>query len=348
MIIYVIISAPGRVNILGNPTDALEGAYAVISAAISLRAYVKINEGERNIPPLFENCLQVLKKYFPEEYSRVEENALEVDYWTEVPREAGLAGSTALMVAFMHGIREYFKLNKRKLNDYILAELVQRAEEAAGITCGYADRYVCTIGGLAYMDFRGKLYHRPLRKEPLATYERLDMYVDYIPLIIAYLGVRRNSGSVHKKFRSAYMAELKLVKKGRLNPRKAKILKAMRIAGLTAMKGKYALLEENWEEFGRLMNINHKWVNIAMKLAGFEHGAGYYNNAVINYALKNGALGAKLSGAGGGGSVIILTEPGKEKSLAEKIAKYMKFLGLFSSKIFFFELSKEGAKTEEI
>ncbi len=344
----MIVSAPGRVNILGNPTDALEGAYAVISAAISLRAYVKVKEGKKNLLPLFESCLQVLKTYFPEEYSHVKEDSLETEYWTEIPREAGLASSTALMVAFMHGIREYFNLSKKKLNDYILAELVQRAEEAAGITCGYADRYVCTMGGLAYMDFRGKLYHKPLRKEPLATYERLDQYVDYIPLIIAYLGVRRDSGSVHKKFRSAYMAELKLVKEGKLDPKKAKILRAMRIVGLTAVKGKYALLEENWEEFGRLMNINHKWVNIAMKLAGFEHGAGYYNNSVINYALRNGALGAKLSGAGGGGSVIILTEPDKEKVLAEKLENYMKSLGLASSKVYFFKLSKEGAKTEEI
>ena len=112
--------------------------------------------------------------------------------------------------------------------------------------------------------------------------------------------------------------------------------------GFTAVKGKYALLEENWEEFGKLMNENHKWVNYAMKLAGFKYGAGYYNNAIINFSLKNGALGAKLSGAGEGGSVLILVEAEKEERFKKKIEKYMKSIGLHNSKVFKYELSREG------
>ena len=40
----ITASAPGRINILGNPTDALEGAYAVISAAVELRARIKLKK----------------------------------------------------------------------------------------------------------------------------------------------------------------------------------------------------------------------------------------------------------------------------------------------------------------
>lgn len=105
----------------------------------------------------------------------------------------------------MEALRTGYGLSRRRLNDYILAELVQRAEEAAGVICGYADRYVCVMGGLAYMDFRGKLHHRPLWGEPLATYERLDRYVNYVPLLICYLGISRDSGEIHRRFRAAYM-----------------------------------------------------------------------------------------------------------------------------------------------
>ena len=199
------------------------------------------------------------------------------------------------------------------------------------------------MGGLAYIDFRGKLLHKPLRKEPLAMYEKLDRYVDYLPLLIAYLGVQRNSGEVHSKFRRAYMNELEQVRRGKLEKRKARIIRTMHRVGLTAMKGKYALLEEDWETFGKLMNENHKLVDHAMKLAGFKHGAGYFNNAIIKHALKNGALGAKLSGAGGGGSIIILVEPGKEIKFKTNIEKYMKSLGLDNSRVYLFELSKKGA-----
>ncbi len=215
---------------------------------------------------------------------------------------------------------------------------MQRAEEEAGVVCGYADRYVCVMGGLAYMDFRGKLYHKPLRREPLATYERLDRYVDYIPLLICYLGVRRSSGDVHRRFRAAYMREWERARRGG----KSRMVNIMRKVGLTAMMGKYALLEQDWEEFGRLMNLNHKLVDKAMRLAGFREGAGYYNNAVIKYALRRGALGAKLSGAGEGGSVIILVEPDYEERWSEKLSRYMKSLGLVKSKVFILTISKKG------
>ena len=361
---YIIASAPGRVNILGNPTDALEGAYAVISAAINMRAYVRLRhggslmvaqagEGERGasiedlgkdyggVPRLLCAALRVLTRYFPEEASRVLEDKPDISYCTEIPPESGLAGSTALIAAFMEALRSAYHLDRRRLNDYIVAELVQRAEEEAGVVCGYADRYVCVMGGLAYMDFRGKLYHRPLRREPLATYERLDKYVDYIPLLICYLGVRRSSGEVHRRFRAAYMREWEKARRGV----KAELVEIMRRVGLTAVKGKYALLEHDWEEFGKLMNLNHRLVDRAMRLAGFTEGAGYYNNMVISYALKEGALGAKLSGAGGGGSVIVLVEPGQEERMKMKLENYMRRIGLANSRVFTLTISREGVES---
>ncbi len=348
----VSASAPGRVNVLGNPTDGLEGAYAVISTAIAMRARVvlrrgggfRFSGGDSGFRKLAESALRVLERYFPEYAERVAEDPPDVEYSTEIPPESGLAGSTALTAAFLAALRCAYGFDRRKLNDYILAELVQRAEEGAGVMCGYADRYACVMGGLAYMDFRGKLYHKPLRMEPLATYERLDAYVDYLPVLICYLGVRRSSGEVHARFRSAYMRELEKVRRGE----RSELVALMRRVGLTAMKGKYALLEQDWEEFGRLMNLNHRLVDRAMRLAGFEEGAGYYNNAVIEYALRIGALGAKLSGAGGGGSVIVLAEPEREKALAEELAGYMRSLSLINSRVYALEISKAGAEARPL
>ena len=361
---YITASAPGRVNILGNPTDALEGAYAVISAAIDMRAYVRLRrEGSftvtqadddksrvsienlagdySGVPRLLCAALRVLKHYFPEEAGRILKDRPDISYHTEIPPESGLAGSTALIAAFMEALRSAYQLDRRRLNDYIIAELIQRAEEEAGVVCGYADRYVCVMGGLAYMDFRGKLHHRPLRREPLATYERLDRYVSHIPLLICYLGIRRSSGDVHRRFRAAYMREWRKARKGE----KSRIVEIMKRVGLTAVKGKYALLEQDWETFGRLMNLNHKLVDRAMRLAGFAEGAGYYNNAVINYALRRGALGAKLSGAGGGGSVIVLVEPDQEEKMKKELSRYMKNLGLSRSMVFSLTISENGVKT---
>ena len=60
------------------------------------------------------------------------------------------------------------------------------------------------------------------------------------------------------------------------------------------------------------MNRNHQLVNEMMTRCGFVDGAGWANNILIEAALENGALGAKLTGAGGGGSVFALTHPKEE------------------------------------
>ncbi|RLE81823.1 MAG: hypothetical protein DRJ51_02985 [Thermoprotei archaeon] len=345
-----VYSAPGRVNILGNPTDGLEGAYAVISSAIDLRAYVYFGDKSPDDPfsdidpgiaRVFRGFTEVLKRYFPKIYGEFTNDSPRVNVRTEIPKASGLASSTALVAAFAYGLRDLYSHSK-EVNDYVLAELITRGERTAGIECGYADRYVSVMGGLAYMDFRGKLFHKPLFEEPFATYERLDRIVSYIPLLIVYLSIPRDSGAIHKVFRRAYLREYMLWRKGLIERSEAKILNAMKRVGLTAIEGKTALLEEDWETFGKLMNINHKWVNYAMRLAGFKDGAGYYNNAVIRFALRKGALGAKLSGAGGGGSVLVLTEPDKEDVMKRELEGYLREIGLKSGKVFRFKISEKG------
>jgi mevalonate kinase len=53
-------------------------------------------------------------------------------------------------------------------------------------------------------------------------------------------------------------------------------------------------------------------VDEMMRYCGFEDGAGWANNLFIHAAKSKGALGAKLTGAGGGGAVFALVNPGDE------------------------------------
>ena len=63
------------------------------------------------------------------------------------------------------------------------------------------------------------------------------------------------------------------------------------------------------------MEENHLLVNEMMHYCGFVDGAGWANNLFIQAARDHGALGAKLTGAGGGGSVFALVNPGEEDRL---------------------------------
>jgi mevalonate kinase len=70
-----------------------------------------------------------------------------------------------------------------------------------------------------------------------------------------------------------------------------------------AREGKSALLHGDWARLGALMNENHA---LQRELGG----SGEPNEQLIRAALDAGAAGAKLAGAGGGGTIVALwTDP---------------------------------------
>jgi galactokinase/mevalonate kinase-like predicted kinase len=211
-------------------------------------------------------------------------------------------------------MREYYQLDRRVHNDYFLAEMAQRIEEVElGITCGFADRYVPLFGGLAYVDYHGKLEHKPIGDEPLATYECLHHIVESLPLIGVVTGVEHDSGDIHSRMRPVYLEEYSRWQQsgGDMPP----MVSFMHGAWECAWRGKIALLEGNLPHFGELMDENHRLVNEMMHYCGFKDGAGWANNLFIQTARDSGALGAKLTGAGGGGSVFALVKPGGQDRL---------------------------------
>jgi mevalonate kinase len=110
--------------------------------------------------------------------------------------------------------------------------------------------------------------------------------------------------------------------------------------------GKIALLKYDWETFGELMNRNHQLVDQMMSYCGFKDGAGEINNMLIEKALSFGALGAKLTGAGSGGSVFAMTHPGDEKKLEREWKKAADEAGLKEALIFRPSISYDGLKIE--
>jgi len=187
-------SAPGRIGILGNPSDIYGGK--VIAMAIQYRTEIFVNRSNK----------------FP----------IEVSVRTEVPRESGMGGSTAIIVAFLDACRKMFNLT---YDNYRLAEITQKVEHKdLGITAGYNDRYSISFGGLLFMDFTGKDVDREVWEgEPYAKIRTIQAE---IPLVCGYWGVKRSSGNVHA---------IKLTE-----------------------KGEEAIIQSDWKALGELMNENHE------------------------------------------------------------------------------------------
>jgi len=366
------LKIPARINILGNPTDANEGDYHTISAAISLFAGGVIEPAEEltfeflkkgdlknpldsqtarvgQIPftrddkfKLFKAAVSRMLRFYRPLTLEMEKAKVRIGIWTEVPRQSGLAGSSIIILLILNALKEFYDLPQTEFNDYVLAELTQRIEEIdLGVTCGFSDRYVTQMGGLAYLDYRGKLFHKNIFEEPFATYERLNAPTDEMVFIVASSGVVRESGSVHSILRGRYLLEYE--KKVTYPDYTSPILEKFDEVAKTAWVGKIHLLRGDLEAFGNLMDKNHRLVNEIMLYCGFPDGAGGANNLLIKAALDNGALGAKLTGAGGGGSVFALARPKNEKKVLNAMKQAAEKKGLQDARFYKVNIVDKGA-----
>ena len=128
-----------------------------------------------------------------------------------------------------------------------------------------------------------------------ATVENLSQFVDELPFVIAHTGIKHHSGSFHRPLRERWLEGEPAVVNG------------YKEITEIAREGKKALINKDWKELAYLMNKNHE---IQDNLAD----SGQQNRYMIKVAKENGALAAKLAGAGGGGTIISLTfEPERVK-----------------------------------
>ena len=129
---------------------------------------------------------------------RLHDQNFSIRYETNIPRGVGLAGSSAIVVATLQCLMEYYETTIPKQVQASLARSVEN--DNLGIACGYQDRVVLVYGGLVAMDFS--------RMEDVigyqcGQYEILDPSL-LPPIYIAYfLGSSKTSDAVHGALRSA-------------------------------------------------------------------------------------------------------------------------------------------------
>jgi galactokinase/mevalonate kinase-like predicted kinase len=138
--------APARAALAGNPSDGYGGAVlAVTLAEWGAEVYVR-PAAQTDIQPASELIAATLRRAAPG-------RALQVRWRSDIPREVGLAGSSAIVVATLRALAT---LERRAPDPVALAvEALAVEVEDLGIAAGPQDRLVQAHGGLLFMDFEG-------------------------------------------------------------------------------------------------------------------------------------------------------------------------------------------------
>lgn len=120
-----------------------------------------------------------------------------VRYDTTIPRGVGLSGSSAIVVATLRCLLEFYGIELPRDVQSSLARSVENDE--LGIACGYQDRVAQVYQGLVYMDF-GNM--RPANGLEVGRYEPLDPSLLQNVYIAYDLSRAKTSASVHGPLRT--------------------------------------------------------------------------------------------------------------------------------------------------
>jgi len=219
------------------------------------------------------------------------DRGMRIEVFPDVPRGMGMGGSAALAVAVVRAINQHFSLN---LSDEEVNAYAFESEKTAHGQPSGIDNTMATFG-------------QPLvfRKSTPPLVELLNIPQ---PLWIV-VGMTRSEGLTAKTVQAVRAA----------HERAPKMYEKIfdDIDALT-LKGISALQDNDLQTMGELMNINQGLLN-ALQVSTPELERG------IQLARDAGALGAKLTGGGGGGAMIALAE---SQAHADDIAKTLNASGL--------------------
>ncbi len=204
--------------------------------------------------------------------------SFELTTFVDAPPGSGLGSSSTLVVAMLGAFVEWLKL---PLGEYDIAHLAYSIErEDLAMAGGKQDQYAATFGGVNYMEFyaNDKVIVNPLRVK--------DKYLHELEnnLILYFTETSRLSSDIIEKQRENVMQK------------NEKSIDAMHSLREQAQRMKEALLKGEVDSIGEI--LHYGWQHKKDMASGISNPQ---IDELYETALKAGATGGKISGAGGGG-----------------------------------------------
>jgi D-glycero-alpha-D-manno-heptose-7-phosphate kinase len=314
--LFIRAKAPFRISFGGGGTDVppycWEHGGAVVSTAIDKHAYATlraIKAAKINVQSIdykLKRSFGLGKLEYNGELDLVKAtiNQFEVKagfdllIHAEMPPGSGMGTSSSMAVALIGCLKEF---TDRRMSKREIAELAYHIErEELGEKGGYQDQYAAAFGGFNYIEF---LKHR-VKVTPLNLPQNVMNELLY-RLSLFYTGGTRLSSIIHEDMAKHY-------KEG-----KRDYLEGMHNLKRIAHDMRRSLLKGDFEMFGEL--LHEGWIEkrrLSGKITSPEI------DMLYDIARKNGAMGGKILGAGGGGHLLVISEPDKKFNIEEKLVRY--------------------------
>ncbi|MBC7232579.1 MAG: GHMP kinase [Chloroflexi bacterium] len=291
--------APLRISFAGGGTDVepylSERGGAVLSTTIDKYAYGSLRfRSDRQItvtsldydvvarykldePLIYDGNLDLVKAVIRRLNREGNEQGLDLFLHTDAPPGSGLGSSSAVVVALIGLFKHWLHL---PLTNYEIADLAYQIERVdLGIKGGKQDQYAATFGGFNFIEFyRDATIVNPLRVPPDVLNEL------HYNLLLCYTGKTRLSARIIDTQVQGYVQ------------RQEDVVRAMDELKRIAIDLKNALLQGRLNDFGAL--LHEGWMNKKKMAAQISDPS---IDELYEAARKHGALGGKMSGAGGGG-----------------------------------------------
>ena len=296
-------SAYARAGLLGNPSDGYFGRTISLivrnfHAEVVLYEWpeleIVLSRQDRCIFDRIEDLVEDVKlnglygglrlvkasikrfyEYCESHQIKLHDRKFSLRYDSTIPRQVGLAGSSAIVTATFRALMEFYGVNIPKA--ILPNEILAVESKEVGIAAGLQDRVVQVYEGLVYMDFDRKIQER----RGFGHYEPLDPGL-LPPLFIAYrTDLSEISGVVHSDLRARWAAGDQAV------------LDGITRLGEIALEGRSCLIERNPARLAQLMDENFdqraKMIrldsrNVEMVMLARRHGA------AAHYAGSGGSI----------------------------------------------------------
>lgn len=306
----IIVRAPLRISFVGGGTD-LPDFYKihsgkVISATIDKYVYVAINPA-----PLLQqitarySAIENVKHVKDLKNNRIRETMtlfglneyMEIGTFSHMKVGTGLGASSSFTVALVKGFSTY--LGKR-LDKKELAETASKIEiDLLGEPIGKQDQYASVYGGLNLFRFNPD---ETVDVEPLLLdfKRRIDLENH---MLVFFTGITREASDILSLQKSGLSSNIKTLKS---------MAEMVDLFKKEVMRGNFeamgSLLHENWLRKKRLASKISNTAIDKLYLSG----------------IKNGALGGKLLGAGGGGCFLFIVPPKKREKVINAVSNTAK------------------------